>query len=182
METRSTSRQEIIRSAAAKSRTARYLFLLATVLAAIGVPPTRSGQFSSGTPIDGPVSDSSQLHFRVSGAPGASYVVEASGDLSAWTPVVTNTVSSAGYFNFVDSQFDNLPQRFYRAVPSLAPVSTQNLLEDFRHDRILVKPKSGILSGLGQLHALAGTQVLQSYPRIGNLQVLKCLRRRAYQI
>src|SRR6266480_589108 len=173
METRLTPRQEIIRSAAAKSRTTRYLFLFATVLAAIGIPPTRSGQFSPGTPADGPVSDFSQLHLRVSGAPGAAYMVEASSDLLAWTPVVTNTVSSAGYFDFVDSQLNNLPQRFYRAGPSLGAVSTQNLLEDFRQDRILVKPKSGILSGLGQLHALAGVQVLQSYPGIGNLQVLK---------
>src|SRR2546430_8859412 len=173
MKTRSTSRQEIIRPAAEKSRTVRFLVLLGIVLAVVGVPPARSGQISPSTPAAGPVSGSSEFHFRVSGAPGTTYVVEASNDLSAWTPVVTNTVSSAGYFNFVDSQFDNLPQRFYRAVPSLAPVSTQNLLEDFRQDRILVKPKSGILSGLGQLHALVGTQVLQSYPRIGNLQVLK---------
>src|SRR2546429_666242 len=100
METRCTSRQEIIRSAAAKSRAAKFLFFFATVLAVIGIPPTRSGQFSSRTPAEGPVSDSSQLHFRVSGAPGAAYVVQASRDLSAWTPVVTNTVSGAGYFNF----------------------------------------------------------------------------------
>src|SRR5256886_12145809 len=173
MKTRSTSRQEIIRPAAEKSRTVRFLVLLGIVLAVVGVPPARSGQISPSTPAAGPVSGSSEFHFRVSGAPGTTYVVEASNDLSAWTPVVTNTVSSAGYFDFVDSQFNNPPQRFYRAVPSLAPVSTQNLLEDFRQDRILVKPKSGILSGLGQLHALVGTQVLQSYPRIGNLQVLK---------
>src|SRR2546430_3048280 len=177
MEIRSTSRQEIIRSTAAKSHAARFLFFFATVLAVIGIPPTRSGQFSPRTPAGGPVSDSSQLHFRVSGAPGAAYVVQASRDLSAWTPVVTNTVSSAGYFDFVDSQLNNLPQRFYRAAPSAAPstgpVSAQNLLEDFRQDRILVKPKSGILSGLGNLHALVGTQVLQSYPGFGNLPVLK---------
>src|SRR6266480_2134118 len=181
METRLTPRQEIIRSAAAKSRTTRYLFLFATVLAAIGIPPTRSGQFSPGTPADGPVSDFSQLHLRVSGAPGAAYMVEASSDLLAWTPVVTNTVSSAGYFDFVDSQLNNLPQRFYRAGPSLGAVSTQNLLEDFRQDRILVKPKSGILSGLGQLHALAGVQVLPVHPH-ARLSVLVAFYRRSVQV
>src|SRR2546430_3274132 len=177
MKTRSTSRQEIIRPAAEKSRTVRFLVLLGIVLAVVGVPPARSGQISPSTPAAGPVSGSSEFHFRVSGAPGTTYVVEASNDLSAWTPVVTNTVSSAGYFDFVDSQFNNPPQRFYRATPSAAPstspISAQNLLEDFRQDRILVKPKSGILSGLGNLHALVGAQVLQSYPGIGNLQVVK---------
>jgi len=172
MKTRSTSRQEIIRPAAEKSRTARFLVLFATVLAGIGVPPIRADQFSPPTPPAGGLAlGSAQFHFRVSGPPGTTYVVEASSDLSAWTPVFTNTVSSAGYFDCVDSQFNNPPQRFYRAAPSTSPVSAQNLLEGFRQDRILVKPKSGVL--LGDLHALVGTQVLQSYPGIGNLQVLK---------
>src|SRR2546426_1438815 len=117
---------------------------------------------------------SDEFRFRVSGAPANTYVVEASGDLLNWTPVFTNFIPTTGSFDFVDSQAGRFPQRFYRAVPLPDTVSADNLLEDFRQDRILVKPKRGvILSALGELHALVGAQVLQSYPGIGNLLVLK---------
>src|SRR6185437_16226557 len=116
----------------------------------------------------------SQFHFRISGAPGAVYVVEASGDLLKWAPVFTNTVPSAGHFDFTDSASGNFQQRFYRAVPSSTVVSVHSLAASFRNDRILIKPKPGIiLSALEQLHALAGVQVLQNYSSMGGLQVLQ---------
>ena len=123
-------------------------------------------------PPGGPVLDSSQFHFRVSGAPGAAYVVEASADFVEWTPVFTNTVSSTGYFDFVETQAGNFPQRFYRTVPSLGP--SQHPLDGFRQDRILVKPRSGaVLGTLAALHRSLGTQILQAYPNVGNLQVVR---------
>jgi subtilisin family serine protease len=115
-----------------------------------------------------------EFRFRVSGAPASTYVVEASSDLTKWTPVLTNFVSGAGYFDFVDSQIGQFPQRFYRTVYLPPTVSAESLLENFREDRILVKPRTGITQGvLAGLHQLLGVQVLQTYPGIGNLQVLQ---------
>ncbi|HKI70822.1 MAG TPA: S8 family serine peptidase, partial [Verrucomicrobiae bacterium] len=151
----------------------------ASLLVAILVQPIASSEVKPPVPVNLRVGTdptrSDRIRLRVSGAPGATYVVEEGGDLSAWTPVVTNTVPSAGYFDFVEPLAGPSPQRFYRAVPSTSAdsVSAQNLLEDFRQDRILVKPKAGILSALGDLHASVGAQVLQSYPNFGNLQVVK---------
>jgi hypothetical protein len=53
-----------------------------------------------------------QFRARVYGAPGATNVVEASTDFSAWTPVVTNSV---GIYDFTDPSAANYPLRFYRA-------------------------------------------------------------------
>src|SRR5437773_5948898 len=161
MKTRPVIPQKIIRSTAAKPRTARFLFLFATMFTVIGITPTASGQVRPTLSASGPDRDS-QFHFSVSGAPGATYLVEASSDLATWTPVLTNTVSSAAYFDFVDSHLGDFPQRFYRIVPSsdhtlvaqnlFGTGPANNLFEDFRQDRVLVKPKPGItLSTLGEL-------------------------------
>src|SRR5437870_4369603 len=178
MKTRCVWRRVATCAAARQSHPARLPVEFASLLVAILVQPIASGQVKPPVPVNLQVgadpTRSDRIRLRVSGAPGATYVVEEGSDLSAWTPVVTNIVPSAGYFDFVE-QAGRLPQRFYRAVPSASAdsVSAQNLLEDFRQDRVLVKPKSGILSALGDLHASVGVQVLQSYPDIGNLQVIK---------
>jgi hypothetical protein len=144
------------------------------LLVVASAPFAALAQVNSAILSEGQASGSSQFHFRISGAPGAAYVVEASDNLMKWTPVFTNTVSSAGYFDFADSAAGNFQQRFYRAVPSPSVVSVQSLAASFRKDRILIKPKAGIiLSVLEQLHALAGVQVLQSYSSMGGLQVLQ---------
>src|SRR5439155_11821772 len=179
MKTRCVWRRVAPRAVARQSHPAKLPVEFASLLVAILVQPIAAGQVKPPVPANLQVgadpTRSDRIRLRVSGAPGASYTVEASRDLSAWTPVVTNTVPSAGYFDFVQPLAGRSPQWFYRAAPSASAdsVSAQNLLEDFRQDRILIKPKSGILSGLGELHALAGTQVLESYPGIGNLQVVK---------
>src|SRR6266545_5563002 len=135
--------------------------------------PAASDQRGSAAPANFPTVSSTQFQVRFSGAPGARYVVEWSRDLKEWTPVSTNTVSSAGYLDFVDTRVGDFPRRFYRAVPLSGAVSLQGLLESFRQDRILVKPKPGILlSDLEALAALLGAQILQSYPEIGDLEVL----------
>ena len=122
----------------------------------------------------GPLLGSEPFRFRVSGTPANSYVVEASSDLTQWTPAYTNFIPRAGSFDFMDSETGRFPQRFYRAVAMSDIGPLGGLLEGFRDDRILVKPKPGvILSVLGELHALLGTEVLQSYPSIGDLQVLQ---------
>lgn len=56
------------------------------------------------------------LELRVGGGPNRRCVVEETTDLRTWTPVVTNTTSAAGTFDFVDTASTNSPRRFFRAV------------------------------------------------------------------
>ncbi|HXT40168.1 MAG TPA: hypothetical protein VN887_09105, partial [Candidatus Angelobacter sp.] len=163
-----------IESTDGKPPRARMWFALGMLLTLVSAPFGASAQANSPAPSNSQGSAPSQFHFRISGAPGAVYVVEASGDLLKWAPVFTNTVPSAGHFDFTDSASGNFQQRFYRAVPSSTVVSVHSLAASFRNDRILIKPKPGIiLSALEQLHALAGVQVLQNYSSMGGLQVLQ---------
>jgi hypothetical protein len=48
--------------------------------------------------------------FRVSATEGATYVVDYSDDFTAWTPLLTNSLSSLGITNSVPGA----NQRFYR--------------------------------------------------------------------
>ena len=53
---------------------------------------------------------------RVAGGPNRQIVVEFTTDLTAWTPIFTNTTSATGMFDFVDAPSAPLTQRFYRAT------------------------------------------------------------------
>src|SRR5438309_4200564 len=64
-----------------------------------------------------PVLGSSRFQFRVSGAPGQRYSIEASPNLVNWTSVSTNQVSTFGFSDFTDAQAGAVPQRFYRTRP-----------------------------------------------------------------
>jgi len=57
---------------------------------------------------------SGNFGFTISGVPLQTIVVEASTNLVNWQPIWTNRLSSAAT-NFVDSQWQNFPARFYRA-------------------------------------------------------------------
>ncbi|PYM16528.1 MAG: hypothetical protein DME18_01195, partial [Verrucomicrobia bacterium] len=116
------------------------------------------------------VLDSSQFHFRVSGAPGERYVVEASPNLVDWMPVFTNAVSTFGFYDFTDTTSGTFPQRFYRAKPMAGgPILLGEA--DYRNDRILVRPLAGV--DLSVLHVLLGTRVLQTFPAMGNLEIVQ---------
>jgi uncharacterized repeat protein (TIGR03803 family) len=56
--------------------------------------------------------------FNLSGMRGQTVVIEASTNLSSWTPLLTNSLPT-GYFYFNDLDSTNFAQRFYRA--RLAP-------------------------------------------------------------
>ena len=56
---------------------------------------------------------SSGFQFTISWATNTAVVVEASTDLSSWTPVITNNLVN-GTNAFRDSAWTNYPQRFYR--------------------------------------------------------------------
>jgi len=89
-------------SLAGKSRTGGRLNLrkaLRTILVAT-IPATNSGPFQ----------------LRVSGGLNRTCSVEASTNLTNWSPVFTNTTSANGTFDFADDESANLPQRFFRAT------------------------------------------------------------------
>jgi subtilisin family serine protease len=58
-----------------------------------------------------------QLH--LSAGPRRTCVIQTSADLISWTPVVTNTTSSSGSFDFTDYSATNLILRYYRAMAPL---------------------------------------------------------------
>jgi subtilisin family serine protease len=57
-----------------------------------------------------------QLH--LSATTNLTCVIQVSPNLVNWSSLYTNTTSSAGAFDFADTQSTNYPQRFYRAVAS----------------------------------------------------------------
>ncbi len=57
-----------------------------------------------------------QFHARLTGEAFTAYVVEAATNLVNWLPVLTNTATAPGFFDFTDPQPATLPARFYRAV------------------------------------------------------------------
>jgi hypothetical protein len=57
------------------------------------------------------------ISLSLAGAPGYTYVLETKTDLNSfsnWESIATNTISTNGVWQFIDSQAMNLPQRFYR--------------------------------------------------------------------
>jgi len=57
-----------------------------------------------------------QVRATLTGEPGLTYVIEASTNLSAWTPVTTNTLPGSGIYVFTDTDTPSFGLRFYRAV------------------------------------------------------------------
>ena len=60
------------------------------------------------------------FHFTLPGANGQWFRIECSSDGIHWTPVTVNQVAD-GAIHFVDPESDELPTRFYRAVPEPNP-------------------------------------------------------------
>jgi subtilisin family serine protease len=56
------------------------------------------------------------LELQLTGVPNHSYVLLASTNLNAWTPIATNITGPDSSWFFTDFQSTNLPQRFYRGV------------------------------------------------------------------
>src|SRR5437660_6081364 len=117
-----------------------------------------------------PVLGASRFQFRVSGAPGQRYSIEASPNLVNWTSVSTNQVSTSGFYDFTDPQAGEFPQRFYRTRP-LAGGPIVLAGSNYRNDRILVKPLAG--AELSVLHAVLGTRVRHTFSAVGNLQIIQ---------
>jgi subtilisin family serine protease len=59
------------------------------------------------------------LQLRVNAGPNRSCVLEVTTNLTSWSPVITNTTSAAGTFDFIDTAPPNSPGRFFRAISTL---------------------------------------------------------------
>jgi hypothetical protein len=81
----------------------------AVVTLTVQVPPAPPGILSA--PVYGA---DGVFQFNVAGAAGSNYVIEASTNLTDWTPLETNTSP----FSFADTNAVNVPMQFYRAQPS----------------------------------------------------------------
>lgn len=56
------------------------------------------------------------VNLTLSGEAGATYVIQASTNLSSWTPISTNTAAADGFINYTDTNSPSFNTRFYRAV------------------------------------------------------------------
>jgi hypothetical protein len=56
-----------------------------------------------------------QLQLGFMGVAGSNYVLQASTNLTTWTPLSTNTAVT-NWFNFIDPNATNFPYRFYRVL------------------------------------------------------------------
>ena len=122
----------------------------------------------------GPVISIDQFQVQLRGEPNNSYRIQTSTDLIHWITVTTHRASDNGTVNFTDPHAGSFSQRFYRALTAPSLVSPQinaQAMAASRQDRVLIKPKVG--ADLALLHTILGTQVLRTYPAIGNLQVLQ---------
>ena len=62
------------------------------------------------------VGSGGQFTFMLSGVPLATYVIQATADLTTWNPIATNTVPAAGVLTFSDPAASQSSARYYRAV------------------------------------------------------------------
>jgi subtilisin family serine protease len=81
---------------------------------ALALPP---GGIDSAAPLISLASGQSpqDFRFKLSGVAGHSYTIEASQNLTDWTPVLTNRAPSSGAFLFKDPSSKRYVQRYYRA-------------------------------------------------------------------
>jgi subtilisin family serine protease len=63
-----------------------------------------------------PVAAHEPFQLRVDGGLNRTCVIEATTNLTSWSPVFTNTTSTNGTFDFTDNQSTNLLKRFFRAT------------------------------------------------------------------
>jgi subtilisin family serine protease len=106
-----------------------YHQIINRVLSATDPLPSLAGKCVTGgrlnlrkalTPIrlTGSVAGGGPFELHLSATTDLTCVIQGSTDLINWSPLCTNTTSSAGSFDYTDYESTNLTQRFYRAVAS----------------------------------------------------------------
>ncbi|HLZ54622.1 MAG TPA: PKD domain-containing protein, partial [Verrucomicrobiae bacterium] len=123
-----------------------------------------------------------QFRLVLHGQPNQVYEIEASTNMTHWAGIAQRASDNYGRLiitNSLAGQTGHFPVRFYRAVQPGAFLSSTGLTQDltglgqdnYASDRILVKPLAGVkLSGL---NLSLGVSVLNVFPTLGNLQVIK---------
>jgi len=111
-----------------QSPSATFGDLLQRLLSAVDRPPAFAGKCVSGGRLNlrkaldrVSVAANSDpvlpIQLQMTGVPEHSYILLASTNLAAWTPIATNSAGLDGLWFFTDFQSTNLPQRFYRGIP-----------------------------------------------------------------
>ena len=72
------------------------------------LPPTRLTGFAT--------DDNGPFQLQVSAAANLTCIVQGSSNLVSWSPLCTNTTSSAGTFDYTDVLSTNFAHRYYRAI------------------------------------------------------------------
>jgi PKD repeat protein len=111
-----------------------------------------------------------QIQLQLYGRSNQSYLVQTSPDLRNWTTIAAGQSDGNGSMKIADSYVTNQPGLYYRSVLTGFPVGKLPA-SLYRPDRILVKPKSG--AALGDVNLTLGVNVIQSFPAVGNLEVLQ---------
>jgi PKD repeat protein len=106
-----------------------------------------------------------RLVWELQGQASQVYEIQASTDLTNWTPFATNQASAKGRVTFADAQAGQFQKRFFR-LAARGPGGAGS-----RSDRILVKPKPGV--DLSALNLSLGVSVLNVFPAVGKLHVIK---------
>ena len=161
--------------ARARSGLASRLFAVGIAAAALSAGQTESGRIGfmaaeAAAQLNLVAGASGQFQLQIKGQSNCVYEIQASTNMVDWTGVAQLAVTgSDGTVVFTDTQAGRYPRRFYRAVQVNAPTASGQ--PGFSPDRILVKPKPGV--DLAGLNLSLGVQVLQVFPGIGNLHVIK---------
>ena len=74
---------------------------------------------TNGPPILSDPQSSAGFSFLLVGVPQATYVIQASANLAAWSPIATNALPATGWLRITDPQAPALSKRYYRAVKTL---------------------------------------------------------------
>jgi hypothetical protein len=88
----------------------RRAFATNSVLVSVNAPP------ELGNPQNIP---NGKFFFTLTGAPHATYLIQASTNFADWKTVATNTIPDGGVLQFEDSASENFPVRYYRAMKAL---------------------------------------------------------------
>jgi uncharacterized repeat protein (TIGR01451 family) len=66
--------------------------------------------------LSGAIVKTNQFQITLTGQPDFTYIIQASTNITSWSPISTNTAAGNGVLQFTDTNAPGLNQRFYRAV------------------------------------------------------------------
>ena len=140
--------------------------LAATLLTALATPAPAPAQATVSPKLTA-VTSGGQFRLQLRGQSNQVYDIQASTNLTSWT-TISQRAGGPGTVTITDSQSGQFRHRYYRAVLAGQPTVSR---KKYAPDKILVKPKVGLT--LSTVNLTLGLQVLNVFPSMGNLQVVK---------